>query len=77
METIIATLLNTVIQLWANHANKPPGWEPSAQDYADMRSQVDAATPEAMKAAARVRLGLAGLVPNPPVVPDSPQAPVG
>lgn len=66
METYLAGILFNLIQLWANHANKPPGWVPSEQDVADLLAKVDAATPEARKAASRERLGL------PPEPPENP-----
>ena len=58
METYIAQIIAAAFQLWANHANKPPGWKPTQTEVDDLLSQVDAATPEAEKAAARARLGL-------------------
>ena len=45
--------LDALIKLWAIHANKPPGWEPSAADWAELRAQVMADTPEAMREEAR------------------------
>ncbi len=62
MEMYIAQALFALIQIWANHANKPPGWVPTEAEVNDMISMVDAATPEAEKAAARARLG----IPDPP-----------
>ena len=62
METLIATGILTLFQIWANHVNKPEGWKPTQQDIDDLLAQVDAATPESEKAAARLRLGL----PQPP-----------
>jgi len=56
--TLVGTGINTLIQIWAEHANKPDGWKPTPQDLADFLAQVDAATPEAEKSTARVRLGL-------------------
>lgn len=58
METYIAGILFNLVQLWANHAGKPPGWTPSQEDIAELLAKVDAATPEARKAASRERLGL-------------------
>lgn len=58
MEQYIAGALFYLIQIWANHSGKPTGWVPTQQDVEDMLAIVDAATPEARKAAARVRLGL-------------------
>jgi ubiquinone biosynthesis protein UbiJ len=56
--TLVGTGINTLIQIWAEHANKPEGWKPTPQDLADFLAQVDASSPEAEKAAARVRLGI-------------------
>jgi hypothetical protein len=56
--SLIALGLDALIKLWANHTGKPVDWQPSAQDWADLKAQVDAATPEAEKAAARARLGI-------------------
>ncbi len=58
METYIAAALTALFQIWANHSNKPPGWKPTDAEIDDLLAQADAATPEAEKAAARVRLGL-------------------
>lgn len=66
METLIAAGLNALLGILANHLNKPPGWIPTQQDLIDFLGQVDQSTPEAEKAAARIRLGL------PPVEPESP-----
>jgi hypothetical protein len=54
----IASLLDATIRIWSTHAGKPEGWKPSPQDVADIMADVDASTPENIKAAARVRLGL-------------------
>ena len=59
MEGLIITAINVGIQLWAEHTGKPEGWKPTPQDLADILAQVDAATPEAEKQAARDRLGIA------------------
>ena len=56
--SLIALGLDALINLWATHTGKPVDWEPTAQDWADLKAQVDAATPEAMKAEARKRLGI-------------------
>jgi hypothetical protein len=45
--------LDTLISLWAIHENKPPGWKPSAEDWAKLRAEVDAATPENVLARAK------------------------
>lgn len=58
MNELIATTILTGIKLWAQHNNKPANWKPSAQDMLDIVNAVDAATPEAEKAAAAARLGV-------------------
>jgi hypothetical protein len=58
MITLIATGINALIQIYANHTGKPEGWKPTPQDLADLLAEVDSATPAAEKAAARARLGL-------------------
>lgn len=55
---IIAAFLNGGIEVWRTHANKPADWVPSAQDIADLNNLIDAASPEAVKAAAATRLGV-------------------
>ena len=56
--SLIALGLDALIKLWATHTGKPADWEPTAQDWADLKAQVDAETPEAMKSEARKRLGI-------------------
>jgi hypothetical protein len=46
--TLIKLGLDTLIQLWAIHANKPAGWKPSPEDWAALRAEVLASTPEAI-----------------------------
>jgi len=55
---IILGIINGAFQLLANHLGKAPGWVPTQQDISDLNKEVDAATPEAERAAARLRLGL-------------------
>ena len=50
--------LDALLKLWAINTNKPDGWVPTEKDWADLLAQIDAATPEAEKAAALKRLGL-------------------
>lgn len=57
-EVIIANIIAGGFELLRTHLNKPEGWKPTLQDIADLNASVDAATPEAEKAAARVRLNL-------------------
>jgi len=56
--TIIASLLNFSFEIWRTHAGKPVGWKPTQADIDSLLSEVDDATPEAEKEAARKRLGL-------------------
>jgi len=58
MNELIAATILAGIQLWARHNNKPADWKPTAQDILDILNAVDAATPEAEKAAAAKRLGV-------------------
>lgn len=66
-EAALAAIITGSFELLRTHLNKPPGWKPTMQDIADLNSRVDAATPEAEKAAARERLGI-------PAEQDTPQA---
>lgn len=50
--------INGGIEIWRTHLGKPAGWVPTAQDLADMDAAIDAASPEAVKAAAAERLGI-------------------
>ena len=51
--------LYTLIQLWANKTNKPPGWNPSREElqelFKDLRADAMASTIEQMHAEARAR----------------------
>ena len=47
--------IESIISIWASHANKPPGWTPTAEDWAALDAEVDAATPEARLALAQLR----------------------
>jgi len=47
--------IDALIGLWANHAGKPPGWTPSAQDWADLADEVNNATPEERLRLAKLR----------------------
>jgi hypothetical protein len=63
---IIMGIIDGAFKLLANHLGKPAGWIPSPQEWTDLQSHVDAATPEAVKAEARARLIAAGFT-LPPV----------
>lgn len=54
---LVATI-NGAFSLWRIYANKPADWRPSPDDINELLAQVDAASPEAEKAAARARLNL-------------------
>lgn len=54
---LVATI-NGAFSLWRIYANKPADWRPSESDISELLAQVDAASPEAEKAAARARLNL-------------------
>lgn len=56
--SLIALGLDALIKLWALHENKPAGWKPSPEDWAKLREEVEAATPQAELEAAKKRLGL-------------------
>lgn len=58
LSAAISGALIALFEVWARHHGKPEGWKPSAQDIADILADVDASTPEAMKAEARKRLGI-------------------
>lgn len=66
--TIIMGLINGGFSLLANHLGKPEGWKPTAQEWDDLQAEVNAATPEAVRAAARARLVAAG-IDVPPAAP--------
>lgn len=56
--TIIVSLLNFVFELWRTHSGKPAGWKPTQEDIDALIAEVDAATPEAEREAAKKRLGI-------------------
>lgn len=66
--TIILGLIDAGFKLLANHLGKPEGWRPSPQEWADLDAEAAAATPEAVRAAARARLVAAG-IDVPPAAP--------
>lgn len=68
-EAALAAIIAGSFELLRNHLNQPEGWKPTMADIEALNALVDAATPEAEKAAARVRLGI-------PAEQDAPQAPV-
>lgn len=64
-EAALAAIISGSFELLRNHLNKPPGWKPTPEDVQSFLDSVDAATPEAEKAAARARLGML-----PPVIEE-------
>lgn len=56
--SLIALGLDALIKLWATHTGKPADWEPTPQDWDDLKTLVEASTPEAMKDESRKRLGI-------------------
>jgi len=67
-ESIIAAIITGGFELMRIHQNRPEGWKPTQADVDAFLLGVDAATPEAEKAAARARLNMPEQ--------DTPQAPV-
>jgi hypothetical protein len=55
---ITVAVVNFLSEVIRVRMNKPEGWKPSPQEIADFVVEIDAATPEAEKEAARKRLGL-------------------
>ena len=47
--------IDSLIGLWANHANKPPGWKPEPSDWLELEVAVNEATPEARLQLAKLR----------------------
>jgi hypothetical protein len=52
---LIKLTFDTIVSLWADHAGKPPGWIPTAQDRKDLDNEVDNATPEERLRLAKLR----------------------
>ena len=50
-----AQLLLLALEVYRNHANKPPEWTPTAADWAALKSEVQAATIEQLHADAAAR----------------------
>lgn len=49
--------VSALIEIWRQHANKPEGWTPTAQDWDDLLT-LNNKTAEDYKREARERLGL-------------------
>lgn len=52
---VIKAGVDILISIWGALENKPAGWEPSEQDWQNQLDEVDAATPEARLALAKLR----------------------
>jgi hypothetical protein len=78
MTSPIATALSGAIRValieflhWREAKAREEGWVPSAADIDVFLSEIEAATPEAVKAEARERLGIPEPTPEtPPVTPQ-------
>lgn len=57
-ETIIIASIYALGNVLAQHAGKGDGWKPTPENVAALLKELDEATPEARKEAARIRLGL-------------------
>lgn len=71
--TIIAAIIAGGFELLRQHLNKPPGWKPPQQDIDDLIASVDAASPDAMKAAAAKRLRVPWPRIEDPLPPNIPE----
>lgn len=71
--TIIAAIITGGFELLRQHLNKPPGWKPTTQDVEDFLAVVQAASPEAIKAAAAKRLGVTWPRIEDPLPPNIPE----
>jgi len=57
-ETLIIASIYALGKVLANHAGKPEGWKPTPENVATLLREMELATPEARKEAARKRLGI-------------------
>ena len=48
--------IDALVKIWALESGKPDGWEPSPEEWAEMRKRNRDATPEAVAEAARKHL---------------------
>lgn len=55
---LLKLAIDSLISLWANHANKPPGWVPTENDWKELADEAAKATPEARLDLARARASL-------------------
>ncbi len=58
-ESAIVAGIYALAKVWGNHNGRPVDWIPTADDVAELLREVEMATPEARKQAARERLGIA------------------
>lgn len=54
---LIAGIIRGGFELWANHAGKPSGWQPTAEELSDILS-LNEKTPEQFYREAETRLGV-------------------
>lgn len=58
---LISTLITAALEIWRTHANKPPGWTPTPEDWAELRRLNDKTAEdyerEALAAKAQPNLG--------------------
>lgn len=47
---LVATGINALLQVWANHKNKPPGWKPSPEDWSEIETEATMKTAAYYKA---------------------------
>jgi len=57
-EAAIAAVIIELTRIATAHLGKPKDWKPSPEDVRDFLMQIDEATPENLKAQARLRLGI-------------------
>ena len=65
LASLIATIIRGGIELWANHAGRPKGWQPTAEELSDILS-LNEKTPEQFYKEAAERLGVQWPPPPPP-----------
>lgn len=58
-ESAIVAGIYALVKVLGNHTGRPIDWVPTPDDVAELLREIEAATPEARKQAARERLGIA------------------
>jgi hypothetical protein len=53
--SVYAQALLLALEIYRNHANKPPEWTPTEADWQRLRGEVETATIDQLHAAARAR----------------------